>query len=53
MCRNTISVNWEGELFDCDFNQMLDMKLDANSPQHIKDFQEDKLREMEEMGKTF
>jgi radical SAM/Cys-rich protein len=25
MCRNTISVSWEGEVFDCDFNQMLGM----------------------------
>lgn len=26
MCRNTISVSWEGEVFDCDFNQMLKMR---------------------------
>ncbi len=25
MCRDTISVSWEGHVFDCDFNQMLDM----------------------------
>jgi radical SAM/Cys-rich protein len=25
MCRNTISVSWTGEVFDCDFNQMLNM----------------------------
>jgi hypothetical protein len=25
MCRNTISVSWQGEVFDCDFNQMLGM----------------------------
>ena len=25
MCRNTISVSWTGEVFDCDFNQMLKM----------------------------
>ena len=25
MCRNTISVSWDGRLFDCDFNQMLDL----------------------------
>jgi radical SAM/Cys-rich protein len=29
MCRNTISVSWDGRLFDCDFNQMLD--LDAET----------------------
>ena len=26
MCRNTISVSWQGEVFDCDFNQMLRMQ---------------------------
>src|SRR5436190_17320759 len=26
MCRNTISVSWTGEVFDCDFNQMLKMQ---------------------------
>nr|MDQ6939004.1 DUF3641 domain-containing protein [Verrucomicrobiota bacterium] len=25
MCRNTINVSWTGEVFDCDFNQMLKM----------------------------
>jgi radical SAM/Cys-rich protein len=27
MCRNTISVSWEGEVYDCDFNQMLHLSL--------------------------
>lgn len=27
MCRNIISVNWKGELFDCDFNQQLDIPV--------------------------
>lgn len=27
MCRNTISVGWDGQLYDCDFNQMLEMPL--------------------------
>ncbi len=26
MCRNTLSVSWEGRIFDCDFNQMLDLE---------------------------
>ncbi len=38
MCRNTISVGWDGYLYDCDFNQMLDMKVSEQAPQHIKDF---------------
>jgi radical SAM/Cys-rich protein len=29
MCRNTLSVDWEGRLFDCDFNQMLDMQIEG------------------------
>lgn len=38
MCRNTISIGWDGYLFDCDFNQMLDLKLAGNAPKHIKDW---------------
>jgi radical SAM/Cys-rich protein len=38
MCRNTISIGWDGRLFDCDFNQMLDMETESSSAQHIKDF---------------
>ena len=37
MCTNTISVSWEGFLFDCDFNQMLDLKVDALTT-HISEF---------------
>ncbi len=38
MCRNTISVAWDGRLHDCDFNQMLDMGLEPSAPAHVKDF---------------
>ncbi len=38
MCRYTISVGWDGTLYDCDFNQMLDLPVQHGSPQHIKDF---------------
>ena len=38
MCRNTLSVDWRGHLYDCDFNQMLDMPVDPCQPQHIRDF---------------
>lgn len=38
MCRNMISVDWIGRLFDCDFNQMLDMPVDSALPQTIFDF---------------
>ena len=38
MCKFTISVGWDGQLFDCDFNQMLEMNMDHGAPSHIKDF---------------
>ena len=38
MCRNTLSVGWDGMLYDCDFNQMLDMPVEPNVPRHIADF---------------
>ena len=42
MCRNTISVGWDGKLFDCDFNQMLELGV-ASSSQNIKDFNKEEL----------
>lgn len=36
MCRNTVSVGWDGYLYDCDFNQMLELKV--NAPDHISEF---------------
>ena len=33
MCRSLVSVDWQGNLYDCDFNQMLDMPLAANVSQ--------------------
>lgn len=39
MCKNTISVSWEGYLYDCDFNQMLDLKV-ASTVQHISAYNE-------------
>lgn len=32
MCRDLISVDWRGRVYDCDFNQMLDMPLGAGAP---------------------
>lgn len=43
MCRTTLSVGWDGRLYDCDFNQMLDLGLQAGLPQHIRDFDPDKI----------
>lgn len=36
MCRNQVSIDWEGFLYDCDFSQMLEYK--ANRISHIKDW---------------
>ena len=38
MCRNTLSVGWDGLLYDCDFNQMLDDTVGFGAPTHISDF---------------
>jgi radical SAM/Cys-rich protein len=38
MCRYTISVSWDGILYDCDFNQMLDLPVDHGVHAHIRDF---------------
>ena len=37
MCRSTISIGWDGYLYDCDFNQMLEMKVDCQS-KHISNY---------------
>ncbi|NYJ26425.1 arsenosugar biosynthesis radical SAM (seleno)protein ArsS [Allomuricauda sp. ARW1Y1] len=46
MCTNTISVSWDGWLYDCDFNQMLDLKV-ASKVKHIKDYNDDLLNDRE------
>ncbi|MCG3768329.1 MAG: hypothetical protein JW394_0434 [Nitrospira sp.] len=38
MCRHTISVSWDGRLYDCDFNQMLDLPVKQRAHAHIRDF---------------
>jgi radical SAM/Cys-rich protein len=38
MCRYTLSVGWEGTLYDCDFNQMLELPLAHGVPRHIREF---------------
>ncbi|MGM1056137.1 MAG: arsenosugar biosynthesis radical SAM (seleno)protein ArsS [Bacteroidota bacterium] len=42
MCTNTISISWDGWLYDCDFNQMLGLKVDSKV-QHISQYNEDLL----------
>ena len=47
MCRNTISISWDGRLFDCDFNQMLDLEVQPShgASSHIRDFNPQMLAE--------
>ena len=44
MCTNTLSVSWDGWLYDCDFNQMLDLKV-KSQVHHIKDYNESLLND--------
>jgi radical SAM/Cys-rich protein len=37
MCRNLVSVDWQGFLYDCDFNQQLDLPLSGRGRQHLRD----------------
>ncbi|TGK23623.1 arsenosugar biosynthesis radical SAM (seleno)protein ArsS [Leptospira stimsonii] len=37
MCKNTLSVGYDGSLYDCDFNQMLEMKVEGTI-QNIRDY---------------
>lgn len=45
MCRNTLSIAWDGRLFDCDFNQMLDLEIRLPQAQrpHVRDLNPDLL----------
>ncbi|MGE3239488.1 MAG: arsenosugar biosynthesis radical SAM (seleno)protein ArsS [Pirellulales bacterium] len=43
MCRSMISVDWQGRLFDCDFNQMLELPIGFAEPPTIHDFDLGKL----------
>ncbi len=47
MCRNTLSVGWDGLLYDCDFNQMLELKIESSNPGSIHLFDYDKLSRRE------
>lgn len=38
MCRNLVSVDWTGRLYDCDFNQMLELGVAPEVAQNISEF---------------
>jgi radical SAM/Cys-rich protein len=44
MCRHLLSVSWEGNLYDCDFHQALNLPLEDGLPRHIRDFDLDALQ---------
>jgi radical SAM/Cys-rich protein len=39
MCRSTLSVGWDGRLYDCDFNQMLELPLGPGLPRSIAELE--------------
>ena len=43
MCRTTLSVGYRGELYDCDFNQMLGLNLRNGQPRYLWDITPDDL----------
>ena len=46
MCRNTLNISWDGWVYDCDFNQMIEMPMiNKGRPIHISD--KDALVELE------
>jgi radical SAM/Cys-rich protein len=53
MCRNTISVGWRGEVYDCDFNQQLEMQWSRHnggrSPMFLWDIDPDEVDDREIM----
>lgn len=42
MCTNTLSISWDGYLYDCDFNQMLELPVNSEA-KHISEFNEELL----------
>ena len=43
MCTNTISISWDGWLYDCDFNQMLNLKVNSKI-KHVSKYNEELLQ---------
>lgn len=44
MCRNVVSIDWQGYLYDCDFNQLLEMPMPDSKRPHIRDLQDMRLQ---------
>ncbi len=48
MCRDLLSVDWRGRVYDCDFNQMLDLPLEGDGKRglHVRDLKAAELRDL-------
>lgn len=46
MCRSTVSVDWQGYLYDCDFNQMLDLPLASLPRTHLSAVRTEELKDL-------
>nr|WP_319584451.1 arsenosugar biosynthesis radical SAM (seleno)protein ArsS [uncultured Pseudodesulfovibrio sp.] len=38
MCRHQVNIGWDGRLYDCDFNQALNLGTGPNAPDHLSEF---------------
>jgi radical SAM/Cys-rich protein len=45
MCREMISIGWDGTIYDCDFNQMLELPVGDDAPKQIADFDSARLEQ--------
>lgn len=43
MCRHQVNIGWDGRLYDCDFNQALDLPVDREAPSSVEDFDPDRM----------
>lgn len=47
MCRNTLNIGWQGEVYDCDFNQMLGLQWNEGRPLYLWDLDPMQLEDRE------
>ena len=47
MCRNTLSVEYDGNIYDCDFNQILKLQVATSKSKNIMDFNYDDVKNRE------
>ncbi len=43
MCKHLVNLDWEGRIFDCDFNQMLDIPFAGGKQKHLWDLNIDEV----------